>query len=181
METAPVSQPGPTRRGRWAALSIAAGAVAFTAACGPYGGTSTTASSAPVPSGSGAATLTTTATPLGTILVDSRGRTVYDFANDTGSASTCTGGCAAIWPPVVAPDRLPASLPGLSGPLGSTTLSDGSRQLTIAGHPLYTFSGDSAPGQTRGQGVNLNGGIWTVVSPAGSPVAGNPASAPGSY
>ncbi|HEV7626309.1 MAG TPA: hypothetical protein VGO89_07420, partial [Streptomyces sp.] len=46
-----------------------------------------------------------------------------------------------------------------------------------AGHPLYTFSGDSAPGQTKGQGINLNGGVWTVVTPAGAPDT-NPAGAP---
>jgi predicted lipoprotein with Yx(FWY)xxD motif len=64
----------------------------------------------------------------------------------------------------------------VSGTLGTTTRSDGSHQLSVAGHPVYTFSGDSAPGQTNGQGINLNGGLWTVVSPSGAPDA-NPAGA----
>jgi predicted lipoprotein with Yx(FWY)xxD motif len=123
-----------------------------------------------MPASSRANALGTASTKLGTILVDGRGETVYDFANDTGTRSTCNGACAATWRPVVAPDPLPGSLPGVTGQLGSTTRDDGSKQLTIAGHPLYTFSGDSRPGQTNGQGITLNGGLWNVVSPSGSPV-----------
>ena len=77
---------------------------------------------------------------------------MYVFANDKTSASTCTGACAANWPFVPAPATLPASLPGVTGKLGTTTRSGGARQLTIAGHPVYTFAGDSAAGQTNGQG-----------------------------
>jgi predicted lipoprotein with Yx(FWY)xxD motif len=69
-----------------------------------------------------------------------------------------------------APAALSASLPGVTGKLGVATRSDGGRQLSVAGHPVYTFVGDSAPGQTNGQGVALNGGLWTVVSPAGAPL-----------
>jgi predicted lipoprotein with Yx(FWY)xxD motif len=123
----------------------------------------------------------TAATGIGTILVDGRGRTVYDFANDTGSTSTCDGGCAAEWPPVAAPDPLPASLPGVSGRLGSTTRGDGSRQLTVAGHPVYTFAGDGAPGQTNGNGITLDGGLWTAVAPAGSPLAMGASSGASTY
>ncbi|WP_166658948.1 hypothetical protein [Kribbella sp. VKM Ac-2571] len=64
----------------------------------------------------------------------------------------------------------------LTGKLGTTTRDGGARQFTVAGHPLYTFVGDSTPGQTNGQGINLNGGVWTAVSPGGAPVtAPNPA------
>jgi predicted lipoprotein with Yx(FWY)xxD motif len=59
----------------------------------------------------------------------------------------------------------------VTGKLATITRSDGGHQVTIASHPLYTFSGDSAAGQTNGQGINLNGGVWTVVSPAGMPEA----------
>jgi predicted lipoprotein with Yx(FWY)xxD motif len=110
------------------------------------------------------------ATSLGSILVDGRGRTVYEFANDTSSKSTCTDACAAVWLAVAAPATVPASEPGVTGKLGTTTRSDGSRQLTVAGHPVYTFTGDSAAGQTNGQNQVLNGGLWTVVSPAGAPL-----------
>jgi hypothetical protein len=61
-----------------------------------------------------------------------------------------------------------ASLPGVTGKLGVATRSDGGRQLSVAGH---TFVGDSAPSQTNGQGVTLNGGLWTVVSPAAAPLS----------
>jgi predicted lipoprotein with Yx(FWY)xxD motif len=157
------------RRRAWAPVPLALAALALTAACtGPYGGTSSAAT--PTAADGNAAVVATASTALGTILVDGTGRTVYEFANDTGSTSTCDGGCASIWPPVVAPDSLPAPLTGVSGELGSTTRNDGSRQLTIAGHPVYTYVGDGAAGDTNGQGLDLNGGEWNVVSPAGSPV-----------
>jgi len=161
-------------------VSLALATLALTAACsGPYGGTSSAAT--PAVADGTAAVVATASTELGTILVDGTKRTVYEFANDTGSTSTCDGGCASIWPPVVAPDTVPASLPGVSGHLGSTTRPDGSEQLTIAGHPVYTYSGDDAPGDTNGQDLQLNGGVWNVVSPAGSPVSGNGPSSAGSY
>ena len=172
----------PPGRGRaWAPVPIALAAVALTAACGgPYGRTSAAATPQPAADGT-SAVLATASTGLGTILVDGTGRTVYEFAKDTGSTSTCDGGCASIWPPVVAPETLPASLPRVSGQLDSTTRTDGSEQLTIAGHPVYTYSGDGAPGDTNGQGLDLNGGLWNVVSPAGSPVNGSGSSSAGSY
>ena len=176
---------GTTGGGRRARLpfALAVSAVTLTAACsaGAYGGTSTAASSAamPGPAGTGAV-VATASTGLGTILVDGTGRTIYDFARDTGTMSTCDGSCASIWPPVAAPDALPTSLPGVVGQLGETTRGDGSRQLTIAGHPVYTYAGDKAPGETKGQGIRLNGGVWNVVSPAGAPVTGS-ASESGTY
>jgi predicted lipoprotein with Yx(FWY)xxD motif len=156
------------RRRSWVAVPFALGTLALTAACGgPYGGSAT-----PAPAASnGAAPVAAASTDLGKVLVDARGRTVYEFANDTGTTSTCNGGCAQEWLPVVAPASVPRTLPGVAGDLGSTTRTDGSKQLTVAGHPVYTFSGDSAPGQTNGQGITLNGGLWNVASPAGSPIA----------
>jgi predicted lipoprotein with Yx(FWY)xxD motif len=150
-------------------IVIAAPAAAglLLAACSSSGGSG---SSAPVPPATGDA-VSAHQTSLGTILVDGRGRTVYVFANDKPNVSTCSGACAADWPPVAAPSPAPTSLPGVNGALSTTTRSDGSHQLTVAGHPVYTFSGDSAAGQTNGQGITLNGGLWTVVSPAGAPDA----------
>jgi predicted lipoprotein with Yx(FWY)xxD motif len=158
-------------------MSIAVAALALTAAgCSSNSGSSAGAApAAPTPTAS-SATVSAQPTSLGTILVDTRGRTIYDFANDTTSASTCTAACAANWPPVPAPASLPASLPGVTGKLGTTIRAGGARQLTVAGHPVYTFAGDSAPGQTNGQGKVLDGGLWTVVSPAGTPET-NPAAA----
>jgi predicted lipoprotein with Yx(FWY)xxD motif len=160
------------KTGKITVLSVATAGLVLSAACTSSGGSGNTGQ---VPTATGDA-VSAQPTSLGTILVDGKGHTVYVFANDTATASTCTGGCAADWPPVPAPAQLPASLPGISGALGTTTRPDGSRQLTVSGHPVYTFSGDSAPGQTSGQGINLNGGVWTVVSPAGAPDR-NPAGA----
>jgi predicted lipoprotein with Yx(FWY)xxD motif len=155
-------------------LALATASAALGAACSSSGGSG---ASRPVPPATGDA-VSAQSTSLGTILVDGRGRTVYEFANDKTNTSTCTGACAADWPAVRAPATLPASLPGVTGALGMTTRTDGGHQLTVAGHPVYTFSGDSAPGQTNGQGINLNGGVWTVVSPSGAPDA-NPTPASG--
>jgi predicted lipoprotein with Yx(FWY)xxD motif len=163
-------------------LAVAAvAAVALTAAgcsngSGSSSGSGPAAPAAPTPTASGA-TVSAQPTSLGMIIVDGQGRTVYDFASDKTSASTCTGACAANWPFVPAPASLPASLPGVTGKLGTTIRTGGARQLTIAGHPVYTFAGDSAPGQTNGQGKVLDGGLWTVVAPSGAPEA-NPAGAP---
>jgi predicted lipoprotein with Yx(FWY)xxD motif len=167
MITSPNS-PGTRGHRTLAAASLAAAALALTAtSCGSQ---SAGSAPAPVPSATGDP-ISAQKTSLGTILVDGKGRTVYQFANDTKNTSTCTGVCIASWPYVPAPDPLPTSAPGITGEIGTTTRDDGHRQLTVAGHPLYTFSGDSDPGQTNGQGINLNGGLWTVVSPAGKPLA----------
>jgi predicted lipoprotein with Yx(FWY)xxD motif len=136
------------------------------AACSSSGRSDDSGAAPPPASGK---TLSARSTSIGTILVDGRGRTVYIFANDRTSRSTCDGPCATDWPPVAAPDKLPASLPGVTGRLGTTDRSDGSHQLTVAGHPVYTFTGDSAAGQTNGQGLTLNGGLWTAVLPSGAP------------
>src|SRR3954454_6472996 len=104
-------------RGSLLAVPVAMGGLALLAACGPYGGTQTAASAAPA---AGGAVVATASTDLGRILVDSHGRTVYDFANDTAGVSTCDGACAQEWMPVAAPDTLPASLPGVPAVLGST-------------------------------------------------------------
>jgi predicted lipoprotein with Yx(FWY)xxD motif len=160
------------RRWRRSVLAVpAAAALALLpTACGnDSGGGGGGSSPGPTPHATGDA-VSAQPTALGTILVDGKGRTVYDFAADKGSTSTCTGSCAAVWPPVAAPNPLPASLPGVNGKIGFTARQDGTRQLTVAGHPVYTFSGDSAPGQTNGQGVVLNGGLWTVVAPTGAPL-----------
>src|SRR3954453_13795052 len=146
-------------------LTVAVAGVALSSACGGSGGSS---ASGPAPQATGEA-ISAQPTSLGKILVDGRGRTVYVFANDKMNVSTCDGACVADWPGVGAPAKLPTSEPGVTGALGTIPRSDGTRQVTVAGHPLYTFSGDSAAGQTKGQGITLNGGLWTVLSPAGGP------------
>jgi predicted lipoprotein with Yx(FWY)xxD motif len=148
----------------------AAGSAGYVAPTAP-------AASAPAAPATGQA-ITAQATALGVILVDGSGRTVYEFANDTNGTSACTGTCATNWPPVAAPSPLPTSLSGVTGQLGVITRQDGTSQLSVAGHPLYTFAGDTAPGQTNGQGKTLDGGLWTVASAAGAPVTAAAPAAP---
>jgi predicted lipoprotein with Yx(FWY)xxD motif len=175
------TMPGATRRAGAAFLAIAAVAL-VSAGCSNDNGSSTSGA-VPVPSANGQL-VSAQPTSLGTVLVDGRGHTVYLFANDKTTQSTCTGGCAGNWPFVPAPATQPTTAPGVTGALGVTTRSDGARQLTVSGHPVYTFAGDSAPGQTNGQNMTLDGGLWTAVSPAGSAdtsaaQSGSPAQNPG--
>jgi predicted lipoprotein with Yx(FWY)xxD motif len=91
---------------------------------------------------------------LGKILEDSKGRTIYLFEKDTGATSSCSGECAVAWPPVTASGK-PTVGNGLTAcKVGTTKRSDGSRQVTYNGHPLYLFQGDHNPGDVNGQGVN---------------------------
>ena len=106
-------------------------------------------------------------TSLGKVLVDPRGRTLYAFAADSPHHSVCTGSCLAYWPPVPGRDAAALRGSGVTAKLGTLERSDGSSQLTANGFPMYTYVGDSAPGQTNGQGKNLSGGLWWVVSPNG--------------
>jgi predicted lipoprotein with Yx(FWY)xxD motif len=94
------------------------------------------------------------------LLTDARGLTLYWFAPDSAGKSACYGDCAAYWPPVTGD---PSAGPGVTGKLGTITRTDGSTQATYNGHPLYTYVGDSAPGQDGGNNLNLNGGLWHIV------------------
>jgi predicted lipoprotein with Yx(FWY)xxD motif len=109
-------------------------------------------------------------TRLGTILVDSGGRTLYLFAADTGSKSVCYGQCAGIWPPVLV-HGAPQAGPGVNASLlGTTARTDGTVEVTYAGHPLYYFISDKKPGDVTGEGVNGFGAPWYVVAPSGMQV-----------
>jgi predicted lipoprotein with Yx(FWY)xxD motif len=117
----------------------------------------------PASAGSGAGTAAglKTATIGGkTVLTNARGFTLYWFAPDTPTSSKCYGSCATYWPPVTGTT---AAGSGLPGKVATITRTGGVRQLTYDGHPLYTYIGDTAPGQARGNNLNLNGGLWHVV------------------
>jgi predicted lipoprotein with Yx(FWY)xxD motif len=155
-----------------AAVPIVALAVA---GCGG-GSSGATASAPPAPaktaSGS-SATIGVANTGLGSILVDSQGRTVYLFQKDTGTKSACSGACAAAWPPVLATGK-PTVGSGLKASLvGTSRRSDGASQVTYNGHPVYRFVKDQKPGDTTGQGVNAFGGGWFALSAAGTQVSGS--------
>jgi predicted lipoprotein with Yx(FWY)xxD motif len=94
------------------------------------------------------------------LLTNAKGLTLYWFAPDTSTKSVCYGSCAAYWPPVTG---TPSAGPGVTGTLGTITRTGGTTQATYDGHPLYTYIGDSAPGQASGNNINLNGGLWHDV------------------
>jgi len=134
-----------------AALAVLGGSVA--AATGTPAGPATAGGRAPL----------STATIAGvSVLTNSSGRTLYWFVPDTPAKSACYGTCAAYWPPVY-------GLPSAAGQgvvtakLGTIRRTDGTLQATYGGHPLYTYIGDTAPGQASGNNINLNGGFWHVV------------------
>jgi len=177
------------RPGGVAAIGLASLALA---ACG-MGGSYSPAAAPPASSASQSATshasaaaasmmIGDRATSLGTVLVNSAGRTLYTFAKDTKGMSACTGACATAWPPlVVGSGAMLTGMSGVTGSLATITRSDGGHQATYDGHPLYTFAGDTAAGQTNGEGVK---GAWFAIGPDGQRVtatssgasAGQPAS-----
>jgi predicted lipoprotein with Yx(FWY)xxD motif len=115
----------------------------------------------------GAAHVNLAKTRLGTILVDSKGITLYDFVKDKGTTSVCYDACAALWPPLLTQGK-PVAGPGVKASLLATTKrKDGKLEVTYGGHPLYYFVTDRNPGQTTGQGVNQFGGPWWVLTSAG--------------
>jgi predicted lipoprotein with Yx(FWY)xxD motif len=109
---------------------------------------------------------------LGTVLVNSEGLTVYMFAKDNGTTSSCYGACAQGWPPVIAEGKPSAGEGAMSSQLGTTKRKDGSMQVTYAGHPLYTYAGDTAPGEANGNESTAFGGKWSAIEEAGETVAG---------
>lgn len=135
---------------------------------GQTGATTPTTAAAPATTTTAAAaaraTVATASTSLGTVLVDAAGRTLYTWDRDTtGATSTCTGNCTATWPPLVLPagTTAPVAGPGVSM-LTTAPRPDDATKLQVAWNnkPLYTYSGDTAPGETKGDGV---GGTWRVA------------------
>ena len=109
-------------------------------------------------------------TALGSVLVDARGRTLYAFDKDRNGTSACDTACATYWPPLVA-RMTPHGGEGLhQSLLGLIRRRDGRRQVTYGGHPLYTFVGDKASGQTTGQRLTNFGAEWYVVAASGHTV-----------
>src|SRR5947209_5408708 len=153
-----------------AVVPLAALAVA---ACG--GGGSAATAATPKTSSGAAATVGVANSSLGSILVNSSGRTLYLFKADVGAKSACTGACATAWPPLLAKDTPTAGTGLTASKLGTITRSGGSRQVTYNGHPVYLFINDKKAGQTTGQGVTAFGAAWFALTPSG-----NQASAPAS-
>jgi predicted lipoprotein with Yx(FWY)xxD motif len=168
----------------WGAAGLAALALAVSA-CGSSSSSSAASGSTPAAAGSSPAAsasasssggTTLTAKTIGSqqVLTNSAGFTLYWFAPDTSTTSKCTGSCATYWPPVKGPATAGS---GVTGTLGTITRSDGTTQATYDGHPLYTYAGDTAPGQAKGNGLNVSGGLWYEMTVSGAtPAAGAGAS-----
>src|SRR4029077_20562329 len=107
---------------------------------------------------------------LGQVITDGAGDTLYLFKADQGSSSSCYGACASVWPPVTTTGVASTTGPASAGLLATITRSDGTKQLTYGGHPLYRYAGDMQPGQTNGEGLNQFGAEWYAVSANGSVV-----------
>jgi predicted lipoprotein with Yx(FWY)xxD motif len=141
----------------------------FVAACGGSGSSGAPqATTSPL----GVAAVAATSSKFGQILVDGQGKTLYLFQLDKTSSPTCYGSCVALWPPFL---TSAAPMPG-SGidatKLSTTRRTDGTTQVTYAGHPLYEYVGDTKAGDTTGEAINSSGGLWYVVSVTGSAVTG---------
>ena len=142
-----------------AAAVLAACSSSATSSAGGGGGTSTGS-----PAAATAGSLKTATIGGATVLTNANGFTLYSFAPDTPTTSNCNGACATNWPPV----KGPAAAPGVTGTFGTIKRAGGSVQATFDGHPLYTFAGDSAPGQAKGNGLNAFGGLWHEITASGS-------------
>lgn len=152
------------------------------AACGSYStsGTSANGGIYGPPSGGAASTASSAASTvvavhdskLGKILSDGQGRTLYLFESDNGTMSTCNSNCLSAWPALTTSGNAQAANGAAASLIGTARQSDGSTQVTYAGHLLYYYAGDNQPGDTNGQGLNQFGAGWDVLSPQGNKIEG---------
>lgn len=147
------------------------------AACG--GGSSAATAATPKTSSGASATVGVANSSLGSILVNSTGRTLYLFKADVGAKSACTGACATAWPPQLVTGKPTAGTGLTASKLGTITRSNGSKQITYNGHPLYRFIQDKTPGQTTGQGVTAFGAAWFALTPSGNQASASASSSGG--
>jgi predicted lipoprotein with Yx(FWY)xxD motif len=172
---------------RWLAPAGLVAAALIAAGCGSSGGSGgnngstgnagnqpgsgQSTSAAPVASGN-----TVRSSNIGgaMVLTNAQGFALYWFVPDTSTASKCNGSCATFWPPVNGPVTAGS---GVKGTFGTITRDDGSLQATFDGHPLYTYKGDTSPGEATGDGVNAAGGLWHEVTASGAAPA-NPSTSP---
>jgi predicted lipoprotein with Yx(FWY)xxD motif len=158
-------------------VPLAAAAI-LAAACssGASGSPDTRAASALA--GSAATTVEVHTSNGKSFLTDGSGRSLYLFASDSATKSTCSGVCAAAWPPVTATTAPTAGMGAVAGDIGTISRSGDATQVTYAGHPLYYYAGDSGSGQTNGEGVNEFGASWYLLAPSGQQITSLTASSP---
>jgi predicted lipoprotein with Yx(FWY)xxD motif len=163
-------------------FALPAAAVVLLALTG-CGSSNDSAAPAAAATSSGAAqapgVLRTADSSLGRIVVDGRGMTAYYFTKDKAGSGTsaCTGQCLQAWPPITTTSATPAAS-GVTGTLGTITLPNGTRQVTVDGRPVYLFAKDAKPGDVQGQGV---GGVWYVLRPDGTMVTDRASASSGGY
>jgi predicted lipoprotein with Yx(FWY)xxD motif len=174
-------------RNKWWAPAGLAGIALVAVACGSSSTGSTAGSGSPAssaaasPVAASSSALKTAKIGGATVLTNAKGFTLYWFAPDTATKSNCNGSCAHFWPPVKGPATAGS---GVTGTLATIKRADGSVQATWNGHPLYTYVSDTAPGQAKGNGLNLSGGVWhevTISGTAAAPAATHSAKSGGGY
>ena len=153
----------------------AVAAVGVSVALAACGGSSSSqpAPASPSQSSSGSSSslsIATTNGPMGTYLTGASGRALYLWVADKGGKSVCSGACASVWPPVTTKGTPNVTGGALASDVGTTSRSDGTKQLTYKGHPLYYYAADTSAGQTTGQGSNSFGAKWWLVTPSGSSI-----------
>jgi predicted lipoprotein with Yx(FWY)xxD motif len=150
--------------------SSSAPAAATTAASSPAGpyGSSRSAPAASTPAAETAVTVSTKTAKVGTVLAGRKGLTLYIFASDKPGSSSCNGACAQVWSPLTGSAH--ASGKAVSADLGTITRSDGTKQVTYKGHPLYYFAKDKDNGDAYGQGITSFGASWYVLAPSGNKI-----------
>jgi predicted lipoprotein with Yx(FWY)xxD motif len=152
-------------------LALSIGLIVVLAACSSSGASSAPSAAAPsaaAPSEApaAAATVALADSPLGKILVDASGKTLYMFEKDEGGTPSCYDDCATNWPALVVPGAATAG-DGVTAAVTTIARKDGAMQVKAGEYPLYYFAADAAAGDTNGQGV---GGIWFVVGADGEPI-----------
>ncbi len=163
-------------RNRFAVTALIAAAL-ITAGCGSSSPSASSPASTASGQASGAALKTATISGA-TVLTNAGGFTLYWFAPDTATTSNCNGSCAQIWPPVKGPVTVAT---GVTGKVGTISRADGTVQATYDGHPLYTYTADTSPGQANGNGVNSSGGVWHEVTVSGGPAPAATPTSGGGY
>jgi len=154
-------------RSKWLAGGAAAVALAI-AGCGGASGYGTSAPKASPGKAAGGAPVDVIVNPkLGKIVVDAKGRTLYDFAIDKGTTSVCYGACASLWPPYLTKGAPKPGAGASASLLGTTKRRDGTTEVTYGGHPLYYYAPDRTRGQITGQALDQFGAPWYALTPAG--------------
>jgi predicted lipoprotein with Yx(FWY)xxD motif len=135
--------------GKWGTGAAVAALAVVMAGCGSSSSGGSTTTLAPAKNVA-ASSLQTHSSKIGTVLVTSKGLTIYELQGATGSNTKCDSSCQAFWPPVM----------------------QGASQIVVNGHPAFTFTNDSAAGQTHGQGAKDTWGTWWALDANGNPITG---------